>query len=294
MLGKLIKHDFKSLSRVLLPTQLAVLGASILATVGFSVTFHMDTSYVNEGAFTNLLRIIAVFISGIMIMGIIAALFLVTFIIFQRFYKSIMCDEGYLTFTLPVTTAEILWSKLITAVLWTLISLVTIFISANIFILFTTTGDSFTNYEFYQQFGSWLSELTVQIGLRWLWPAFVLLLLFLVSTVVSILHVYLALVLGSVVTQKHRLLAGIGFYFAINIVQGTLMTVLQFVSMGTLMRRMEMLNGLPWGIDALAVYSGFMQGISPYLWSNMLFMVILGVGYFLLCHYLLKNKLNLE
>lgn len=294
MLGKLIKHDFKSLSRVLLPTQLAVLGASVLATIGFSVTFRADTITFNESTLAGLLRIIAVFISGIMIMGIIAASFLVAFIIYQRFYKSVMCDEGYLTFTLPVTTAQILWSKLITAVLWTLISLVTIFISVNIFILFTTNGDSFTNIEFYQEFGRMLSELTAQIGLRWLWPGFLFCALFLIGTVVGILHVYLALVLGSVVTQKHRLLAGIGFYFAINIAQGTLMTVLQFLSMGTMVRRMESLEGIHWETDALSVYSGFMQGISPYLWSMMLFLVVLGVGYFLLCHYFLKNKLNLE
>ncbi len=294
MLGKLIKHDFKSLSRVLWPTQMAVLGASILATIGFSVTFRADALPFNESTLADLVRIIAVLISAIMIMGIIAAAFLVAFIIYQRFYKSIMCDEGYLTFTLPVTTAEILWSKLITAVLWTLISLVTIFISVNVFILFTTNGDSFTNYRLYQQFGMFISELTAQLGLRWLWPAFALCLFFLLSTVVSILHVYLALVLGSVVTQKHRLLAGIGFYFAINMAQGTLMSVLQFVSMGTMARRMEMLNGIRWDTEALSVYSSFIQGISPYFWSTTLFMLALGVGYFLLCHYFLKNKLNLE
>lgn len=294
MLGKLIKHDFKSLSRVLLPTQLAVLGASILATIGFSVTFRADTTTFNENTLAVLLRIIAIFISGIMILGIIAASFLVAFIIYQRFYKSVMCDEGYLTFTLPVTTAQILWSKLITAVLWTLISLVTIFIGVNIFIMFTTNGDSFTNIRFYQELGRALSALTEQIGLRWIWPGFLFCVFILISTVVGILHVYLALVLGGVVTQKHRLLAGIGFYFAINIVQGTLMSVLQSLSMGTMMRRLEPLNGVQWGTDALSVYNGFMRSFSPYLWSMMLLMLALGVGYFLLCHYFLKNKLNLE
>jgi ABC-type transport system involved in multi-copper enzyme maturation permease subunit len=41
-----------------------------------------------------------------------------------RFHKNYMSDEGYLMFTLPVNTAQLIWSKLIVAIGWFLCSLV--------------------------------------------------------------------------------------------------------------------------------------------------------------------------
>ena len=37
-----------------------------------------------------------------------------------RFYKNLMTDEGYLMFTLPVTTGQLIWSKMIVSAVWLL------------------------------------------------------------------------------------------------------------------------------------------------------------------------------
>ncbi|MFB0919285.1 MAG: hypothetical protein QMB62_00150 [Oscillospiraceae bacterium] len=293
MLGKLIKHDFKSLSRILFPTQLAVLGATILATIGFAINFRID--YTNNNGLIDLLRIITGFMSGILVLAIIASAILVAFIIFQRFYKNLMCSEGYLTFTLPVTTSEILWSKLITAFLWTIISGVVIFISVNIFVLFGTGQDAFVNTEAYREMGRCIHEAFNTIGARLVWPILEFVLFVIVATVSSILHVYLALIIGGVVSQKHKILARIGFYFVIDIATSILSTILSYFLGTSFVITAESFNGIRWNAqDAVSVYNTIFAAAQPYYWSFLVFSAAICAGFFILSRYFLKNKLNLE
>ena len=286
MLGKLIKHDFKSLSRVLFPTQIAIIGASLLGALGIS--FSMRISGSRPTGLNVLLGMLSSFMSGIMICAIFAASILVAFIIFQRFYKNLMCDEGYLTFTLPVTTSEILWSKLITAILWTLISEVVIFIGVNIFILLCSDGGNFLNFEAYRQLNRDIYEGFKTFGARLILPILEVLLLMIVVIANRILEVYLALVLGSTVTQKHRILASIGFYFVS-------VTALYFVmGSSTVNWNINFDTIVPNSAQALQVYDSVMRLVQPIYWFTLALTVAFAAGYFILSHYLLKNKLNLE
>lgn len=302
MLGKLIKHDFRSLSRILLPTQLAILGATILATVGFAFNYKLQYSgsfgSLSENGLLALVKAIMAFLSGLLLLAIIAASVLIVFIIFQRFYKNLMSSEGYLTFTLPVATADILWSKLITAVLWMLISGVVIFISVNIFILFGTGEGTLLNLEFYREFGRFMDKAFDLLGGRILWPVLELALFALVGTVFETLHIYLALIIGGVVSQKHKVLAGIGFYFVINIAVSILSTILQFFMTNSMMETFDSFNGRVIdeqnALAAKKIYDLFFGALQPYYWAYLVFFLALSAGCFVLSHYLLKNKLNLE
>ncbi len=293
MLGKLIKHDFKSLSRVLFPTQLAVLGATILATIGFAINFRIDYTY-NNGLI-DLLRLISGFMSGIMVLAIIAAAILVAFIIFQRFYKNLMCSEGYLTFTLPVTTSEILWSKLITAMLWTIISSVVIFISVNIFVLFGTGQHAFVNTDAYREIGRCIHEAFKTIGGRLVWPMLEAVLFAIVATASSILHVYLALIIGGVVSQKHKILASIGFYFVIDIATSILSTILSYFLGTSMAITAASFENIQWDAqNGVSVYNTLFAAAQPFYWSFLVYSVAICAGFFILSRYFLKNKLNLE
>jgi len=295
MLGKLIKHDFRSLSRVLLPTQLAILGATILATIGFAVNLKMDYSHVQINGVLSLIRVITGLLSGIMVVAIIAASILVAFIIFQRFYKNLISDEGYLTFTLPVTTTNILWSKLITAMIWTLISSAVIFVCLNIFVLFGTGNDGFVNLDAYRAIGEALNAVNTAIGARVIWPILEIILFILIAAANNILQIYLALIIGGVVSHKHKVLAGIGFYFAINFAVSMLMSIIQFLFSGSMLNSFNNLNGIQWeNKNALEIYNHLFGAIQPYYWFYLGLILALTVGYFLLSRYLLKNKLNLE
>ena len=295
MLGKLIKHDFTSLSRVLIPTQLAVFAATILATLGFAFNIRNGYSDIQASGFMNLLRLLTGFLSGIMLLAIIAASILVAFIIFQRFYKNLMCSEGYLTFTLPVTTSQILWSKLITAMLWTIISSVVIFICVNIFVLFGTGHSGIVNTEVYNQIGAALHDVNNIIGARIAWPIIELVLLTIVSMAYSILQIYLALIIGGIVSQKHKILASVGFYFVIQIAVGILSSIAQFFLTGSMTNTMQSLNGASFETqNALETYNIIVGAIQPCFWFYLTFSLAITAGFFLLSRYFLKNKLNLE
>lgn len=295
MLGKLIKHDFNSLSRVLFPTQLAVLAATILATLGFAFNLRDGFSAVEASGFVNLLRLITGLLSGIMVLAIIAASVLVAFIIFQRFYKNLMCDEGYLTFTLPVTTTQILWSKLITAMLWTIISSVVIFICINIFILFGTESNAFMNTEAYSELSKMLHEAFSVIGARLIWPILEFVLLMIVGTAYSILQVYLALIIGGIVSQKHKILASIGFYFVIQIAVSIVSTIVQYFMAGSMFNSFSKLENMEIEVNnAVEAYNYMMAAIQPFFWVYFVFVLAISAAFFILCRYFLKNKLNLE
>lgn len=295
MLGKLIKHDFRSLSRILLPTQIAVLGATILATLGFVFNYRIGYSNLNENGLVQLLQLITGFLSVVMVLAIIASAVLVAFIIFQRFYKNLMCSEGYLTLTLPVSTSEILWSKLITAMLWTIISSVVIFISINIFVMFGTAENGIVNTEVYKQIGYALHEVDRVIGARIIWPILEFALLMLIGTAYSILQVYLALIIGGMVSQKHKILASIGFYFVIQIAVGILSSIANFFLAGSMTNTMMNLDGANFETqNVLEIYNILIGAVQPYFWFYIVFSLAITAGFFLLSNYFLKNKLNLE
>lgn len=295
MLAKLIKHDFKALSRILLPTQLAVFGATIIGSL--CVNFNLRSGYtsISGSAGLQLLRIVTGFLTFIMVMGIIAAGILTLVIIVHRFYTNFMGDEGYLTFTLPVTTTQLLWAKLISAFLWTTISAAVIFVCVNLFMMFGLASKGFINADYFDFMGTAFRYFTRNFNGSVLILILEALSLIIVGTAFNIIEIYLALVLGGTVTKKHKLLAGIGFYFAINFVLGVLFSVGQFIFMGNIMYKMDSMESFGVTVNSFAElmrqFTGLLQ---PMYWFYFITMLAASAGAFLLCRYMMKNKLNLE
>ena len=61
--------------------------------------------------------ILSMIIYGFLFFGIMVVSLVV---VIQRFYKSLLGDEGYLMFTLPVETWKLVMSKLLVAIFWIL------------------------------------------------------------------------------------------------------------------------------------------------------------------------------
>lgn len=108
MLGTLMKYEFKSIGRILLPLYVAWLIASIL----LGLSLRTD----GTGATP-----IFITLSGILYGGAaISAVFLTAIILIQRFYKNLLGNEGYLMFALPVSTGKHLINKIVSAAVWSL------------------------------------------------------------------------------------------------------------------------------------------------------------------------------
>lgn len=125
MLGKLFKHDFAALSRVLVPLHLAALGVALLAAVcGFAGSGLGEGSRQAAGSAGSLLGLFASFAYAAFGFGLflLCTLTLATFfVVVHRFYRNLFTDEGYLTLTLPVTANQIVLSKTLAGALWLLI-----------------------------------------------------------------------------------------------------------------------------------------------------------------------------
>ncbi len=104
MLGKLIKYDLKALVKILGPLWGVLLVMGLIFGMGMS-----DLSPIGNGMMVFSLVVIFAVIVGIFVISVI--------IIIQRFWKGLLKEEGYLMFTLPVTTRSLILAKAISAML---------------------------------------------------------------------------------------------------------------------------------------------------------------------------------
>ena len=98
MLGKLLKYELKATSRVFVPLYIAILVVSIVN--GLSLNLEIFNI---QGLAT------------IILMCLFISLFVITIVVtIQRFNKNLLKDEGYLMFTLPVSSKYLVLSKYLT------------------------------------------------------------------------------------------------------------------------------------------------------------------------------------
>ena len=105
MLGKLIKYDLKALAKILAPLWGVLLVMGLI--FGISIRSNLD-GIGNTMIVFSLVVIIAVIVA-IFVMNVI--------IVIQRFWNGLLQEEGYLMFTLPVTTRSLILSKVISALI---------------------------------------------------------------------------------------------------------------------------------------------------------------------------------
>ena len=197
MLKKLIKHEFKATYRFYVPIYIALAALVALACIFLTVIDHFD---VNEMFLSITLPLGA-------IVGFLAIIFTVLspyIFICLRFYRSTATREGYLTFTLPASTNQILFSKFLVSFFWAVLTVGVTTLA--IFVLLAVGFDpDMTFTAIHQLFHS--SEFN-----------FTTILSFVVGYANSILSIYTAISLGQFV-RDHRVIASIAFYAATYTVQ---------------------------------------------------------------------------
>ena len=113
---KLLKYDLKSIWpiwRIMAPVALII---TVLTCLGIKYIPNYDSEI---ATMADVLGYLAVSVFTALMVFVLAALVTVTTIlILYRYYKNFFTDEGYLTFTLPVTRDQLLWSKIINAFIW--------------------------------------------------------------------------------------------------------------------------------------------------------------------------------
>lgn len=289
MLKKLMKHDFRALSRTLFPLQVGILGGGLVATLLTALTIRLGEHTATEGG-SALLRqlIMGVSATASVLIGIaIMASALVTLLLIcYHFYRSFLGDEGYLTFTLPVPTSKLIWSKLLTGMFWTAINAVVILVTLLIFSVFGTTSNSIVNTEVLQAFRMFFTDILPKASQYVNVPLVAV--EFVVITILALasqmLEIYFAIVVGGQVAKKHRILAAIGMYLLINMGVGIVSsTFMSLIALG------EGVASLP--LNTVQDVSVVMTSV--FGWFGVLF-AGLSVLFFFLIRSILKKNLNLQ
>ncbi len=209
MLGKLMKYELKATARVFLPLFALIIPMSLLTKIFLNTT--ADSFEIP--------RMITMSVYVILIV----ALFVMTFIVtIQRFYRNLLGDEGYLSFTLPVKTHTHIDAKLLVTLIWVLLS--TLIAAISIFIL-AVDGQTMRKIgELLSQLNPFLAKYGASV-----WIAFIEgIALVLVSTLCQTAEIYSAITVGNL-SSKHKLIAGIGAYIGFGVVMQTVASI--FVSM---------------------------------------------------------------
>ena len=271
MVKKLFKHEILSYLRLLLPVYLILLGIGAIGR--FIQCFEADTiTY-------DLLRGSSLFA---FMVAISVSMLLTTIFCVLRFYKNMFTGEGYLTFTLPVTTTQHLLTKLAVAVMAMIATVMAVLLSACV--LFA---------------GEWLVEICKAISYMlstilaemsalhfWLYIG-EMVLLALITVIAELLVYYMCICLGQTF-RKNRVLAAIGIYFGLYMITQVLFTFFSiFFSVVAV--------NWTWLEDLFKLVEKYpYETVHVVLCGASVVMLALGSLYYWICHSVIRKKLNLE
>lgn len=261
MLGKLIKHELNATGRMFLPLYFIILILSLLNRVLINIDISSGPLNTLRG-FT-----IAAYVL------VILATLVVTFVIMiMRFYKNLMTDEGYLMFTLPVKSSQLISAKLVTSLLWNIASI--ILVASSLLIMLGTSK----NMSLIRGFINFVTtDLKASFGSSYVLLIVEFIIMMLVSLVQQILLIYVSIALGHLF-NGHKVLGSFISYIAITTVIQILVVLILSV----------------WALIAgstLAELEAIPHQVFPF---SIIFALICNIIFYYGANYIFNRKLNLE
>lgn len=263
MFGKLMKYEMKSLTRGLLPLYGAILAVAVINRVLMGISLNSGMG-------------LPVIIAMMVYFGLCVAVGVVTIMaVVQRFYKGLLCDEGYLMHTLPVRPVELVLSKLTGATVMTILSGVVGVVS----VLILMSVDGFFAVD-------WLGGFRDLFRNFPSWPLAVLecLLVGLFCVTGQIAQLYAVMALGHL-SNKHRVAMSFVWYLVISTALSALLGI--FVTVANETGLDYWLTQLTSAMNSsLCLHLGLIFTVLAYLVKTAIFCGV--------TNHVLTNKLNLE
>ena len=257
MLGKLLKYEIPAMGRKLLPLYAAWAATALLLGL---TTQSADSK--NE---------FMVVISALLYTAIATTIFVMTIImIVQRYNNSLLGDEAYFNHVLPVSVAEHIGNKAISATLWIFVTILVAILTGLLIGIgaLIVSGEFISLRELIR--GFYEIELPKHFGLY----VIEVLLLTITGTVKTIMQIYAAITIGHQVPNRTTL-ASIGAYILIMIFESSVGRAL-----------------LPLFINLEYNADGFVNFNRVFI-PGFIMAVIFSVIYFFICKYLMEKRLNL-
>jgi len=269
MLRKLLKYDLRYIFRYWWIAAAASLAASLLSAGCLSILQ-------SERSLPSAVYVMCTIILVLSMIGFIAFAIFGSVRTFVRFYKNLFSDEGYLTFTLPVTMNDIIGAKLIAGVIASVSSIVMMFV--DIFLmLWISVGE-----EIPEAIGDFFEECFEGVGFYFPLYAIEVIGIVIACIALSTLFTYICITLSCVVFKKARVVLAIGVYYIVNNLFTIVVDMLSVFSSEALSQ--WLVNVPLWQVNSTV---GLM------LLAIMLMCVILGTVLYIIQHKLLQSKLNL-
>lgn len=276
MLGKLIKNEWKSTYKLGIVLVITTLGIGL---VGMLTAFFMlnEELWRESDSFMAFGVLTAVTMIPMALLALTGITYGFTIFLAVRFYKSMYSDEGYLSHTLPVSTNQLLFSKLFVGGTWMILISIATVVTVILFCtgaiggldmdvdwreLINRMGGIY--YQILDSFaiGAWYHQILVGI-------------LLLITPFFSLMTLFGGLSLGQLV-NRHRGFVGLVFYllilFAANILRGVFSIPLRYLEV----RFSEEI---------------FFIGSVYY---NLIFWIVVGVAMYFVAYLINEKNLNLE
>ena len=268
MLGKLLKYELKATSRVFIPLYIAILVVSIVN--GLSLNLEIFNI---QGLAT------------IVLMCLFISLFVITIVVtIQRFNKNLLKDEGYLMFTLPVSSKYLVLSKYLTSLIWTFLSFIVALLSFTI--IFTIPTYKYFDFSYFiKEFNLLFSNM---LNLNILGQFLKIILLMIISYTIFIFNVYLALSVGQLpIFNRFRNVSSFIGFLVINLLISYAQNIVSlFVNDASV--NIEAIDNINYAINS--VTSIVSKGLNIAIVINLIIILVL----FFATTYILDKKLNLE
>lgn len=261
MLGKLLKHEFEALIRYY-----AIIGI-VMGAVTLFYKGYLMLNLTGRSDFFIFLNLFAGTAYGAAMIG---CLFASLAVIVMRFYKNLVTDEGYLTFTLPVSAGQIIVSKLIAAISMYLLTGLAGVLSVLVLRKNVRMIDEIIKI-LTEEFTRMTKDSTMAVFLIYMVTALIY----------SLLVFYTAIALGQT-CRNHKVLYSVLYYFVIYMITQFVIGMIFIITFFAKCHTLDSITDVTAGIMAqvfLVCSAGLM---------------ILGIGCFSLTDYLFQKKLNLE
>lgn len=208
MLGKLFKHEMKAMTRLLLPLFLVLAALTVIDRI----VIYLDI-------FKGTLELIPGIITFAYVISIIAVIVVTTVLIIIRFYRNLMTDEGYLMFTLPVKSHQLINAKLLASSIWTVASIVIVILS-----IFTVASGSFDWSDFIDGMRMALAQIRAEFNGDVALFLVELLLMTVFGMINNILVIYVSIAIGQLF-NGHKVLGSFASYIGISIALQIIVTL---------------------------------------------------------------------
>jgi len=269
MVKKLFKHEFLAWLRVL--PLIYGIELTVAAINRCIQIFESESIYYD---------IISFFAATIYVVVLLAGMAAPLVFGVTRFYKNLFTGEGYLSFTLPVTTDNHLGVKVVTAVCFSVLSVLVALLS----LVIVTAGDVFT--EICKAIDYVVKRIPPEAAGHVAFYCVEFLLGLLVASFGSYL-MYYTCICGGQLFRKNRVIAAVGVYFVLYVISQIFSTVLSVIFM-----IMEQTGSLD-GIYAFIEKNPF-ESVHIFLCGVLVINGLMALVYYLLCRVIIRRKLNLE